>query len=193
MSRPPPTDRRRVVLVGASGVFPRALGGRFPDLPDAVRAAHQGETVVTLDGHARARGGKGLPALVRRLQGLPRPGVHATSVSIAPLRAGGEAWTRRFGGRTFASRIRPAADDPFAFEETVGPLTFRFHASPYAGGFAWTFESWRLGSLPLPTAWAPRTRARIFARDGTYRFRVLVAHAWLGVIFGYAGRLESRL
>jgi hypothetical protein len=33
-------------------------------------------------------------------------------------------------------------------------------------------------------------RARTFARDGVYRFRVLVAHPWIGVIFGYAGRLS---
>lgn len=156
-----------------------------------MRAAHHGEAVVTLEGRARARGGAGLAALARRLQGLPEPGEHATAVSIAPLWDGGEAWSRRFDGRTFRSRIRPAADDPFAFEETVGPLSFRFHASPYAGGFSWDFESWRLGPLPLPAAWAPRTRARTFERDGRYRFRVLVTHPWLGVIFGYVGRLEA--
>lgn len=175
----------------ATGVFPRALGRGFENLPAVVRGAHRGEADVMLAGRARARGGGGLSALVRRLQGLPAPGVHATAVSIASLPGGGEAWTRRFGGRPFRSRIAPAADDPFAFEETVGPLTFRFHASPYASGFSWDFESWRLGPLPLPAAWAPRTRARTFARDGSYRFRVLVAHPWLGVIFGYAGRLEA--
>jgi len=173
------------------GVFPRALGEVFAGLPQAVRDAHDGEAPVTLHGHARARGDGGLAALARWLQGLPQPGVHATTVSITPLAGGGEAWSRRFDNQTFASRIRPAADDPFAFEETVGPLTFRFHASPYAGGFSWDFRGWRLGALPLPAAWAPRTRARTFARDGTYRFRVLVAHPWLGVIFGYAGRLEG--
>jgi hypothetical protein len=52
------------------------------------------------------------------------------------------------------------------------------------------FESWRIGPLALPAAWAPRVRARTFARDGVYRFRVLVAHPWIGVIFGYSGRLR---
>ncbi|PVM84610.1 DUF4166 domain-containing protein [Caulobacter endophyticus] len=174
------------------GVFPRALGKAFADLPQAVRAAHHGATPVALHGHARARGDGGPAVMVRQLQSLPAPGVHATAVFITPLPGGGEAWSRRFGGRAFASHVHPALGDPFAFEETVGLLTFRFHASPRADGFSWNFESWRLGRLPLPTAWAPRTRARIFARDGLYRFRVLVAHPWLGVIFGYAGRLESR-
>ncbi|PLR28532.1 hypothetical protein SGCZBJ_02050 [Caulobacter zeae] len=172
------------------GLFPRALGEAFADLPAEVRAAHQGRRAVSLHGRARARGDRGVAALVRRLQDLPGPGVHDTTVEIAPLAAGDEAWTRRFGDRTFTSRVAPAADDPHAFEETVGLLTYRFHAEPYADGFCWIFEGWRLGPLPLPSAWAPRSRARIFERDGAYRFSVLVAHPWLGVIFGYAGRLD---
>ncbi len=187
----PIETRIDVAAPSAQEVFPRALGASFDALPPTVRAAHHGMAVVTLEGWARARGGRGPAALVRRLQGLPEPGRHATAVSIAPLRHGGEAWTRRFAGAAFRSRIRPAAGDPFAFEETVGPLSFRFHASPYAGGFSWNFESWRLGPLPLPAAWAPRTRARTFERDGTYRFRVLVTHPWLGVIFSYVGRLDA--
>ncbi|MDG2530392.1 DUF4166 domain-containing protein [Caulobacter endophyticus] len=173
------------------GLFPRALGGVFENLPAAVRAVHQGERPVGLHGHARARGDGGAAALVRRLQGLPGPGFHDTAVFISPLPGRGEIWTRRFGLRAFLSHVRPAAGDPRAFEEAVGLLTFRFHAEPCMGGFRWIFEGWRLGPLPLPAGWAPRSRARIFARDGTYRFRVLVAHPWLGVIFGYAGRLDA--
>ncbi|PVM89942.1 hypothetical protein DDF62_10205 [Caulobacter radicis] len=173
----------------SQGLFPRVMGPAFADLPAAVRAVHQGRRAVSLHGHARARGDGGAAALFRRLQGLPGPGVHDTAVAITPL-AGGEAWTRRFGDRTFASRVAPATGDPRAFEETVGLLTFRFHATPCPAGFSWIFEGWRLGPLPLPAAWAPLSRARIFERDGTYRFRVLVAHPWLGVIFGYAGRLD---
>ena len=171
------------------GLFPRLLGERWTALPDVVRRAHAGVETATLNGRARARGAPGLSALVRRLQGLPPIGTHATTVAITPA-GQGERWTRRFGDRVFGSTIAPAHDDPWAFEETVGGLTFRFTAAPHAGGFSWIFEGWRLGAIPLPRAWAPRTRARTFARDGTYRFRVLVTHPWLGVIFGYAGRLS---
>lgn len=169
------------------GLFPRLMGQAWPPLPQVVRHAHGGVEPVVLTGQARGRGAPGLPALVRRLQGMPPAGLHATTVTITPS-ADGERWTRRFGDRTFGSVIRPAKDDPWAFEETVAPLTFRFTAAPYPGGFSWTFEGWRLGPVPLPRAWAPRVRARTFARDGAYRFRVLVAHPWLGVIFGYVGR-----
>jgi hypothetical protein len=115
-------------------------------------------------------------------------------VTITPT-ASGERWVRRFGARTFGSTLAPARDDPWTFEETAGVLTFRFSAAPYPGGFSWTFEGWRLGPIPLPRDLAPHIRARTFARPNqdrtrAYRFRVLVAHPWLGVIFGYAGRLS---
>ena len=176
----------------APGLFARLLGDRWNALPQIVRHAHAGVEPVTLTGQARGRGAPGLAALVRRLQGMPSTGVHPATVVIAPA-ATGERWTRRFGDRTFSSVIAPATDDPWTFEESVAPLTFRFTATPRPGGFSWTFEGWRLGPIPLPRAWAPRVRAQIFAASGDdlYRFRVLVAHPWLGVIFGYAGRLSA--
>ena len=173
------------------GLFPRLLGDAWDALSDTVRHVHAGLGPVTLTGQARARGAPGPPALLRRLQGLPPTGRHATTVTIMPT-ADGERWVRRFGTRTFASTIAPAREDPWTFEETAGALTFRFSVAPYPSGFAWIFESWRLGPIPLPRDWAPRIRARTFERDGSYRFRVLVAHPWLGVIFAYAGQLTSR-
>ncbi|WP_165183997.1 DUF4166 domain-containing protein [Caulobacter soli] len=177
------------------GLFPRLLGEAWTAQPEVVRHAHAGLAPFTLTGQARGRGAPGLPALVRRLQGLPPAGRHVTTVTITPM-ANGERWVRRFGERTFASTIAPARDDPWTFEETAaGAVTFRFGVAPYPGGFSWTFEGWRLGPIPLPRAWAPRIRARTFSPsgkhgDGAYRFRVLVAHPWLGLIFGYAGRLS---
>jgi hypothetical protein len=174
----------------ANGVFARALGPRLAALPEVVRQAHDG-SARTLTGWTRGRGAGGPARLVRRLQGLPERGRHETTVSIAPDELG-ETWTRQFGSRRFRSRIVRVRHDAYAyaFEETAGPLTFRFHAADYPGGFSWMLEGWRLGPLPLPAAWAPRVRAQTFARDGVYRFRVLVVHPWIGVIFGYAGRLS---
>ncbi len=171
----------------AAGVFPRALGSRVAGLPEVVRHAHDGGA-RTLRGWARARGAGGLARIIRLIQGLPEAGRHATVVDIAP-EAIGETWTRRFGARRFRSHIAAVREDAYAFEETAGPITFRFHAADYPGGFSWEFEGWRIGPLALPAAWAPRIRARTFARDDVYRFRVLVAHPWVGVIFGYCGRL----
>ena len=53
----------------------------------------------------------------------------------------------------------------------------------------WTLIGWRLLGLPLPTALGPRVRAAAEDADGRYRFRVVVAHPWLGLLFAYRGRL----
>lgn len=171
----------------AKGVFARALGSRLAAMPGVVQQAHDGSP-RSLSGWARGRGARGGARIVRMLQGLPEHGRHETTVSIVPD-ATGETWTRQFGVRSFRSKIERVREDAYAFEETAGPLTFRFHAADYPGGFSWVFEGWRIGPMRLPAGWAPRVRARTFARDGVYRFRVLVAHPWIGVIFGYSGRL----
>jgi hypothetical protein len=184
----PISTRIDVASPDAEGVFARALGPRLDAVPEVIRRAHDGAP-RTLTGWARGRGAAGGARLVRWLQGLPERGRHETLVEIASDDLG-ETWTRQFGARRFRSRIARVREDAYAFEETAGPFTFRFHAADYPGGFSWMFEGWRIGPLPLPAAWAPRVRARTFARDGVYRFRVLVAHPWVGVIFGYAGRLS---
>lgn len=160
--------------MSAAGLFPSVLSDRWEALPEPVRRAHAGTGAVTLAGRARAFGSSGR---------------HETFIAITsePDR---ERWRRRFGSRGFASTLVRAKNDPMAFEETIGLFTFRCALAPRRDGFAFAFRCWRLGPIPLPRAWAPRVRARTFARDGVYRFRVLVAHPWLGVIFGYAGRLS---
>lgn len=174
----------------ARGLVPRTLGPAYLALPAVVRRMHAGDAAVRASGVAVAKGSRGLAAVARWLLGLPGQGRHPAVIDLAP-RGKGEAWTRRFGKGRFASVIRPLPDDPGAFEECVGPLAFRIRLDADATGFAWTPDGWRLGPLPLPRRWAPVVRARSFARDGTYRFSVLVAHPWLGVIFAYAGRLTA--
>lgn len=173
----------------AAGMFPRLLGPMFEGLPTEVRAAHAGASDLRFQGRAVARGSGGLAGLVRVFLGLPGRGRHAAAVEIAPAN-GGERWTRRFGAQRFQTRLRPAPDDLGAFEETAGPITFRFRAEPCRGGFAWRFDGWRVGPIPLPRALGPKIRARTFARDGLYHFSVLAAHPWAGVLFAYAGRLK---
>lgn len=173
----------------ASGLVPRTLGPAFLRLPEAVRRLHAGASPVRAEGRAVARGARGPAAIVRGLLGLPGKGTHPAVVELTP-RGAGEAWVRRFGKGRFASVIQPLPQDPGAFEERVGPLAFRIRLDAGPTGFAWRPDGWRLGPLPLPRRWAPIVRARSFARDGVYRFSVLVAHPWLGVLFAYAGRLS---
>ncbi|MDP3854164.1 DUF4166 domain-containing protein [Phenylobacterium sp.] len=168
----------------------RVLGSRVDALPTRVAQVHAGEAPATFQGQGRARGSRSLLArLARAFGGLPEPGDYPNlEVDIVPD-ATGEAWTRRFGGRVFRSRL-VSLTAVGEFEERVWPLTFAFNIDLAPDGFRWRLRRWRLGPLKLPRALAPRVRATTFARDGAYRFRVLVAHPAIGVIFAYAGRLD---
>ena len=173
------------------GLFPRALGDDFDALPASVRAVHAGGSEVLVGRAVSA--GRGLGALVARVAlGLPGRGAYDARVEIAAA-DGAEIWTRQFGRHRFRSRLSLPRDEPGQFEERLGPVAFRFSARCDGWGFRWIQEGWRLGAIPLPAWLGPRVRARSFDRDGVYRFSVVVAHPWLGVMAAYAGRLTSRI
>lgn len=172
------------------GLFPRLLGPAFDKLPAPVQAVHAGLEPRRFCGQARARGAGGLAVLARAVAGISLGRFDDFSVEIIPER-GGERWIRRFGARAFATRLQPSEDGPGAFEERLGPLRFRLCAEGGANGFRWRPDGLSLGPLPLPTFLAPRIRARSSARDGIYRFHVVVSHPWTGLIVGYSGRLDG--
>ena len=167
----------------------RLMGEAFDEMPSAVRAVHAGGVLTRLEGYGRARGASGLAAAVRRVAGMPGPGLHPDLTVEIATDARGEIWTRHFGRSRFRSRLRDLGEIG-RFEEAIGPLAFAFDAEPDARGFRWRFVGWRFGPLPLPRALAPHIHARSFARDGAYRFSVAVAHTWIGLVLAYAGRLE---
>jgi len=170
-----------------TALFPGVLGARFDALPPAVRRMHGGERTSAQGGAVSA--GRGVGALAARLiLGAPGRGRYALRFEVEPGE-GGETWTRWFGRSRLRSRLRPYAGDPRCLEERMGPASFRLSMRSTPSGFGWELQGWRLGSLPLPRWLAPKVRARCFEADGAYRFRVVVAHPWLGVVMAYAGRL----
>lgn len=187
----PITTRADIGAPDAPTLLQRVLGDAMGGLPAPVVAVHDRRSQQTFRGRGVARGARGLLArLSRAVIGLPETGRYGDlKVTIAPD-AGGEWWTRDFGPCRFSSRLQSLAA-PGEFEERVGPLSFRFQAVQQANGFSWRMLSWRLGPLPLPKALGPQVRATSFARDWVYRFSVVTAHPWLGVIFAYSGRLAG--
>lgn len=177
----------------APSLLRRMLGPGVERLPAQVAQIHDLTAPIRLRGAGRARGSGGLvPRLARAVIGLPDPGVYPDLVVDITPDAGGERWARSFGRRRFASRLGSLAT-PGEFEEALGPLRFRFLAEITLEGFRWRFQGWRLGPIPMPDALGPRIRAYSFARDGVYRFRVVTAHPWFGLIFAYGGRLAADL
>jgi hypothetical protein len=116
-------------------------------------------------------------------------------VTITPTATGGERWVRRFGERTFASTIAPARDDPWTFEETAGVLTFRFSVARYPGGFSWPSRAGAWAPPPAPRLGAAHPGPDLRPRQSGRKRRLPLPRpgrpSWLGVIFGYAGRLTS--
>ena len=187
----PIVTRLDVGAPAAPALLGRLLGPQAARLPEPVIAVHDRRAARTFGGLGRAWGARSLIArLSRAMIGLPEPGTYRDlKVTISPG-PGGERWTRDFGPRRFSSWLTDL-DAPGEFEERLGLLRFRFSPHVRGDGFSWRFDSWRLLGLRLPKALAPKIRAVSFARDGVYRFRVLTAHPWVGVVFAYCGRLDG--
>jgi hypothetical protein len=170
-------------------LFERLLGRRWNELPTSLRVVHGGGR-FSASGCAIARIGANLPArLLRRLLGLPRSGRHKASVTLEPA-PDGERWTRRFGRAQFASLLTDTKRKRLGlFEERFGPLRFTFDLRPSPAGVSWGLCGWSVAGLPLPRWLAPRIRAGAEDTDGLYRFRVVVAHRWIGLLFAYRGTL----
>lgn len=168
-----------------TALFPSVLGAQFEGLPPSVRRMHGGGRIVAVGRAVSA--GRGLGAWgAQLLLGAPGRGRYVLRFEVEPT-GDGEVWTRWFGKRRLRSRLSAAA--PGRLEERLGSLTFQLALRPTTGGFGWALQGWRLGPLPLPRWLAPTVRARCFAAQGQYRFSIVVAHAWLGVVMAYAGRL----
>ncbi len=167
----------------------RMLGRGAGALPPEIQRLHAGLAPASFRGRGRARGARSFPAAaVRAILGLPAPGDYPDlEVSIAP-HGQTEIWTRRFGRRSFTSRLS-SVGDPGRFEEGFGPIRFCLEAEVFDAGFRWRFTGWRLWRLPLPNWAAPQIRAVTFADAKGYRFHVAVAHSLTGLVFAYAGRL----
>jgi hypothetical protein len=170
-----------------TALFPGVLGEGFDALPPVVRRMHGGGR-ITATGRA-VSAGHGCGALAARLiLGAPGAGRYALRFEVEPG-DGGETWSRWFGERRLRSWLRADARDRRYLEERLGLASFRLSMRLSPSGFGWELESWRVGPLPLPRWLGPTVRARCFEVDDEYRFSVVVAHAWLGVVMAYAGRL----
>ncbi len=173
----------------------RAAAGRPPQpAADVVAGRAWGTNGPGVAGEALARSGSGVVAKILRLAlGLPPSGRSDVEVTIDPD-ARGEKWRRRFGRARFSSRlvdVRGRRAPLGVFEERFGPAWCRFDLLPTSAGVRWRLTGWSVLGLPLPRALAPRVRARADEADGRYRFRVLAAHPWIGLLFAYRGTLST--
>ncbi|MGC1301372.1 MAG: DUF4166 domain-containing protein, partial [Caulobacteraceae bacterium] len=120
--------------------------------------------------------------------GLPGAGRHEVEVSFTSD-ARGETWSRRFGAAHFSSRLSDTSRLG-VFSEGFGPLRFVFDLQPGMKGVTWRQIGWSVAGIPMPAWLGAQVRAAAEDAAGLYRFRVVVAHPWFGLLFAYRGVLS---
>ncbi len=169
-------------------LYAQVMGPHFAALPEAVRTMHD----VLRDGGAMgeadvAGASNPIAMLVARVVGFPKPGRHHLHVHFLE-NAGGETWTRDFGGQRFRSHL--SRHGPWLVER-FGPLRFAFALPGDDKGLTMVMQRWWIGPLPLPRWLAPRSTAREWSENGRFHFDVPIDHPLLGRLVHYRGWLHA--
>jgi hypothetical protein len=179
----------RIDVTPLRSPFETALGEQFERAPPAVRAAHRAGPVTRLCGSATVDGASSpLAALFAWLFGMPRAAQNIPVRVTMRLEAEQEVWTRRFGDRRMESRLRAIA--PGIVRESFGPFGFDMKMRVEEGVLSMTVVGWRVGPIPLPAWFAPRSTAtETEDAEGRFRFDVPIVLPLIGRLTHYSGWL----
>lgn len=169
-------------------LYRRWLGPTFDTLSPQVRALHEGTAEAVWSGDIAVERGTGIFA---RLAGIalglpPAMARTACSVRIAPDAAGGESWTREFGGHRL--HTTQWLQDGLLCER-MGAVVLGVAPLMEGGQLSWRTERATYLGLRLPRALHPRIATREWESDGCYCFDVSVSATIIGLLFRYAGTL----
>jgi hypothetical protein len=175
----------------ADALFPTLLGHvAWQSLPEPVQRMHGATTRVTAYGEADVEGDNNvIVRALRRLLGLPSPGLRQTLAFVIERSGGGETWTRRFAQGEMRSVLKCNADATELLER-LGPVTLHFSLRHDASGIDWHLRSVRAFGLPLPRAWAGEVQSRSSAMNGRYAFAIDTRLPLAGRLVAYRGWLE---
>ncbi|WP_426690374.1 DUF4166 domain-containing protein [Rhodanobacter ginsengiterrae] len=174
-----------------TALFPGLLGeSSWRDLPPAVQAMHGAAPLLHASGVADITGDAHLPARwLRRLLGLPSPGLAQALALTIERRGKCEIWTRRFASRQMRSTLERRAGSPLLYER-LGPARLGFALRHDGDAIDWQLRSVHVFGLPCPRALRGQVLSRSGVRDGRYHFSVDVRLSWLGRLVAYQGWLE---
>ena len=170
-------------------LFAQVLGASYVTLPASVRAAHDLRDVHRYHGYARITRGSRLTArLIARLFRFPKAGDNVP-VEVNMRRVGeAEEWERIFDGAAFRSTLRIKDGQ---MTERFGWITFRIGLFIRKDALHFPVTGARLGWLPLPAAFLPRSIALETEQDGRFVFDVRIEAPVSGtLIVHYQGWLE---
>jgi hypothetical protein len=171
-------------------LFPRVLGPAFASIPEQIRASHLTMDVSHWRGKASVLRGTGLwSRVLGRLFGFPPSGEDVPVDVTKIVTTKGETWQRRFGTRTFCSRLAASAG---GMTESFGPFTFLLGLKVQDEALHYPVPSGWLGPLPLPPWLLPVSDSREHVRNGQFCFDVrILAPVTRGLLVHYRGSLTG--
>jgi hypothetical protein len=172
-----------------STLFAGLLGdAAFSTLSPRVQALHLAGGTRSYRGQADVERGAGL--LARLCGSVTAQPPAATGVALEveiASSAGGERWTRNFGGHPMRSTMW--AENGMLCER-LGLVTFAFALSVDDGALVWRVRRVRALGVPLPAGWFDGVRARESEIDGRYHFDVEARLPLAGLLVHYRGWID---
>lgn len=175
----------------STGLFRSLLGdATWRALPATVQAMHGNALTVHANGIADVSGASHFPArCLRRLLGLPAPGLQQALALTIERHGTREVWTRRFTARRMRSTLDRRADSSLLYER-LGPAVLGFALRRDGDTIDWQLRSLAVFGLPMPRAVHGKVLSQSGCRDGRYHFSVDVRLPALGQLVAYDGWLE---
>jgi len=173
-------------------LFQRALGPRFEDLPEPVRALHAVSGSHRWVGEARVtRGSSVLSRVLCRMFGFP-PAAERVPVSVTIERRGSrERWRRNFGGKAFETVLSlSGAPGSGHVRERFGVMAFDIPLVLEQGALAFPVSRAFFLGLPLPKWLLPVSKAKEFQAGQDFRFDILISVPGRGMLVHYEGFLQ---
>ena len=141
------------------GLYSRAIGPAFDDLPAPIRALHETPGRSVWRGRAMTEGASGpMAALAARIIGFPK--AQADCEAEVSIDADGERsiWRRRIGGHGFASTLsRPREGGRVS--QRFGPLSMDLTPTPGNRRLVYRVAGWRARPAPPPRLLRPAPAA----------------------------------
>jgi hypothetical protein len=176
----------------SSPIYRRTLGSGFERLPAAVRALHDTREPRRWQGSAQVRRGEGLLGrIIGSLIGFPQSGDDVPVVVTLEPGAGGETWTRNFGGKSFRShQACGTGKDSYLIVERFGIVSVSLALVVDGSRLLLVPRRWSALGVPLPGALLPAGRSFETEESGHFWFDVEIAAPLVGPIVSYRGTLQ---
>lgn len=172
----------------STGLFRQAAGAAYERMHPAVRAFHDLQGSVELQGEVATEPPQGWMATVLAvLLGTPRRGDRGAIRFELRGDAEAQEWIRHFPGRTMRSRLRGQGD---RVVETLGPVRLVFTIREENGSLVMQLDALRCLGMPCPRWLLPTIHARETGSGSRLEFDVRATLPLVGQVAGYKGWLR---